>query len=1070
MNEIPSSTEEAVELFLARRQRGEAVDAKTFAALHPQLAPELEGALESLIALECAKLGLGAGQLPERIGLFRVIRELGRGGMGVVLEAVEESLHRRVALKVLPPELLSSPAARARFRREAELAARLDHPGIATIYGAGVEHDRPWIAMRFVEGRTLARVIADSSRDAQRDSREDASLLAKVARALHSAHEQGVVHRDIKPSNIIVSPDGSPVLLDFGLAIAVESDGGSLTRTGDAPGTPPYLPPEIVSGELSRPDVQSDLYALGVTLHECLALRRPFDAPTPAALYHAILAGAPADLRTLNRSVSRDLAVVTATAMERDRNRRYRSALALAEDLEACVAGRPIAARPVPLHGRVLRWVRREPRLALAISAAIVIAIGGLAWVSIVQTAAGRVVAKKNEELSASNVSLAEAKAKAETDERVATQKADDVLSLSAVQDLQDLVDRAETLWPADPEHIAEYEEWLRDARALLEGRSADPARGIKAKPGLAEHTRKLAEIEARAQPRSEEHAPQSAADARANEIVSQRAKLEWMSRMLGKLPWPNEADVQAELAQVSPPSDGQGWNGVAWSFLVPDPDATGPDADVHGGESKALLLARRAVEGATPIDRPACRDTLAWALFENARFEEALAEERKAVDEVAAERRAEYQGYLKKLESQVARWSAPEHRAERERDLAEVSSDVDRLQAGISTRREWIFSDSDDRWWHVQLAKLITDLQAFSDPKTGLCSSGISREHGWGIERRLEFARTSAEQSVGGPEASVRWAEAIASIRDPSQCPSYQGFVLGPQLGLLPIGRDRDSGLWEFAHLETGEPAERGADGKLVVTESMGLVFVLIPGGKFWMGAQRTDPTGRNYDPQARGSESPVHEVELSPHFVSKYEMTQAQWLRFVGRNPSYYGPNSKFNGHQHDLRHPVENVSAMDCRVILGRLGLSLPSEAQWENDCRGGTSTPRWTGEERESLRGNVNVADMAFVHAGGLKSIADEWPDLDDGWGVHAPVGTFAPNPFGLWEVLGNVWEWCQDSEHRRRRLARRQLQRCAFTRAFGAPEQLWSRRARPLLRAPPGQERREVSTDSEPSKR
>ncbi len=505
MSETPATAEEAVELFLARRQRGEAVDTKAFAALHPSLAPELESALDALIALERATVETDPEPLPEHIGPFRVIRELGRGGMGVVLEAVEEPLNRRVALKVLPPELLSSPSARARFRREAELAARLDHSGIATIYGAGVENDRPWIAMRYVEGRTLARAIADTRRDARAGGascvrlastgargREAAllvaSLLSKVARALHSAHEQGVLHRDIKPSNIIVAPDGSPVLLDFGLAIAEVSDGRSLTSTGEAPGTPAYLTTESVSGELPRPDVQSDVYALGVTLYECLALRRPFDAPTPAALYHAILTGAPAGVRVLNTSVSRDLAVVTATAMERDRGRRYRSASALADDLEACVAGRPIAARPVPLYGRVLRWARREPRLALAIAAAIVIAIGGLAWVSIVQTAAGRAVAEKNKELSATNVSLATAKAKAEANEHVATQKADDVLSLSAIQNLQDLVDRADQLWPADPENIAKYEEWLRDARALLEGRPADPARGIKARPGLAEH------------------------------------------------------------------------------------------------------------------------------------------------------------------------------------------------------------------------------------------------------------------------------------------------------------------------------------------------------------------------------------------------------------------------------------------------------------------------------------------------------------------------------------------------------------------------------------------------------
>jgi serine/threonine protein kinase/Flp pilus assembly protein TadD len=456
MSEFPASAEDAVELFLERRKSGEDVDPIAFAAQYPQFEPELSSALDALLEVQRAARAdeLADGPLPERIGPFKILREIGRGGMGVVLEAIEEPLNRRVALKVLPPELLSSPSARLRFRREAELAARLDHSGIATIYGAGVEDERPWIAMRYVEGVTLARAI-DEARDSgercvqvaayatgrrgssfankpgrdssettlQRDSsssrtgaRADlaaassgragtlsvASLVAKVARALHSAHEQGVVHRDIKPSNIIITPDGSPVLLDFGLAIAEDPDGRSLTRTGEAPGTPAYLAPETVSGEVSRPDAQADVYSLGVTLYEALALRRPFDAPTRVALYHAILAGTAPDVRSVNRDVSRDLAVVTAVAMERDRARRYRSALALAEDLEACVEGRPIAVRPVPLSGRILRWARREPRQAslagLLGAAVIALALfGGNYWASRGVVHAAEKVARERE-------------------------------------------------------------------------------------------------------------------------------------------------------------------------------------------------------------------------------------------------------------------------------------------------------------------------------------------------------------------------------------------------------------------------------------------------------------------------------------------------------------------------------------------------------------------------------------------------------------------------------------------------------------------------------------------------
>jgi formylglycine-generating enzyme required for sulfatase activity/serine/threonine protein kinase len=330
--------------------------------------------------------------------------------------------------------------------------------------------------------------------------------------------------------------------------------------------------------------------------------------------------------------------------------------------------------------------------------------------------------------------------------------------------------------------------------------------------------------------------------------------------------------------------------------------------------------------------------------------------------------------------------------------------------RAGTSTGPGWRFADEDDRWWHAELEKLLAALSEFGAERTGLMR-GCTPEHGWGVAQRFEFAAAIAERSVSGPEVKALWEQARSAI---AVSPKYGGLKLAPQTGLVPIGPDHESGLWEFAHLQTGDPAQRGAEGKLVVTESMGLVFVLIPGGSCWLGAQSTDPAGRNYDPAAHIEESPVQEVELSPYFLSKYEMTQGQWQRLAGRNPSYYPPGHVLDGHLQDLRHPVENVTWLECTEMTRRLGLALPTEAQWENGCRGGTNTPWWTGRDRESLRGRVNLADRSFVREGGLKAVADDWPDLDDGWAVHAAVGTFAPNAFGLHEVHGNVFEWCLDA--------------------------------------------------------
>jgi formylglycine-generating enzyme required for sulfatase activity/serine/threonine protein kinase len=326
---------------------------------------------------------------------------------------------------------------------------------------------------------------------------------------------------------------------------------------------------------------------------------------------------------------------------------------------------------------------------------------------------------------------------------------------------------------------------------------------------------------------------------------------------------------------------------------------------------------------------------------------------------------------------------------------------------AATEDPRLFEYADPDHAWWDILLSKLVADLEALCDPETGLMGDTLAAPFGWGVAKRSEFARTIRERSVEGAEAARAWSEAIAAIE---ASPYYAGLRLPPQLGLLPIGEDPASGLWEFAHLQTGSPAVRSPEGRLALTEATGLVLVLIPGGTFWMGAQADDPAGRNHDPQAKAAEGPVHEVELSPFFLSKYEMTQGQWLGIAGENPSLYRPPNRMTP---SLLHPVENVSWVRCMEILERLALTLPSEAQWEYAARGGTDTPWWTGAERESLRGSANLADQSARRAGAPWRDIGDWPELDDGFPMHAPPRSFAENPFGLESVCGNLWEWCLD---------------------------------------------------------
>ena len=305
------------------------------------------------------------------IGHYRIVNELGRGGQGIVYLAEDTRLHRKVALKVLTGLGPGSEDSVLRFRREAEVASKLEHPGICGVHDAGVANGISYIAMHYVEGNTLADRIFETKDRLPIDTAatkneypETLRVFEKAARALHAAHEAGIVHRDIKPSNIMVTATGQPVILDFGLARAEDMGLQTLTKTGEVFGTPNYMSPEQFSGQRNRVDRRSDVYSLGVTLYEYLTLRRPFEAPTHEAIYQAVMTKSPPDPRKFNPTISKDLKVVIDTALEKDRDRRYATADALAQDLEAVLEGRPIQGRPVGPVGRFVRWSQREPAKA----------------------------------------------------------------------------------------------------------------------------------------------------------------------------------------------------------------------------------------------------------------------------------------------------------------------------------------------------------------------------------------------------------------------------------------------------------------------------------------------------------------------------------------------------------------------------------------------------------------------------------------------------------------------------------------------------------------------------------
>ena len=334
--------------------------------------PLAAGVLEGQCQRCLGALAFGSGAPPaEEIlhsaGDYEFLRELGRGGMGVVYEARQRRLDRRVAVKMLLAGAWARPESKPRFRAEAEAAARLRHPGIVTIHEVGELDGQPFFAMELVTGPSLAELVRAQPLPPPRAAR----YVRLVAEAIAHAHAAGVLHRDLKPSNVLLDADDQPRVTDFGLAKQLDSD-AELTRTGEVVGSPNYLPPEQVSG--GQAAVTGDVYSLGAVLYQLLTARPPFVADTLAATLRQVLHDEPVSPRLLNAAVPRDLETICLKCLRKEPARRYATATELAADLARFEAGEPVQARPVSRPERVALWARRKPALA-AVSAALVVAM-----------------------------------------------------------------------------------------------------------------------------------------------------------------------------------------------------------------------------------------------------------------------------------------------------------------------------------------------------------------------------------------------------------------------------------------------------------------------------------------------------------------------------------------------------------------------------------------------------------------------------------------------------------------------------------------------------------------------
>ncbi len=965
--------------------------------------PEAEVAIRARLRELDDVAGSGAAQsesllppgIPRQLGAYRILGILGEGASATVCLAQQRgTVERMVALKLLRNR---DPRIGLRFRQEVDALAAMAHENVARVFDSGTVDGTTYVAIELVKD---ARTLLQHALGQHLTVLERIRLFRAVCEGVRHAHLRGLLHRDLKSQNVLVTVDDGravPKIIDFGLARAIRRDDGEsieLTREGILMGTLGSMSPEQARGTRDI-DARTDVYSLGALLYELLTGRAPLAAA---------LAAAPSDAEALDvicrvepvrpslagwalhggdavpGALARDLDCIVLTALRKDRDERYASVQDLAEDLDRCLAHEPLRAGHPGLGHRFVKFVRRN---GIAVTAATLVA-SALVSATVVSL-------RFAQDAEQRRLALGEVAGRLQ----VRTSEYD--LLATAVQ-VEQAREAAARLHPASPATAEALRNWVE----------TDLVRLQDSRPRVAALVETL----------------------RARALPLSAQQVEELRR--GHALWP---EVEGRLALA-------GALQSAREVCRGNRTVELPELPPHLQQSTALaLVVWCSSRIGWKVDRSGLGDeslTLAAALHARGLVDqgdrsapEYLVQQRLAASHMGV---GDIDGAVSAAEAMVpmvpesARTMAVEF-------VAEMASQREYLRGeAVLARIATLEREAAERVARID-GELPRDFAAAADrflfdvmrPLLGeidqVCAA-VAHD----VRQRLEWADAVGRLTIAHPGAAFTWEQARAAV---ATSPMYRDnpVDLVPQLGLVPLGENPATGLWEFYELRSAWDPGQGIeaawqhtiprhdeDGHIAVTKDTGIVFVLVPGGEFSMGAQAMNSSGPNHDPRALEPEGPVQRVRLAPYFLARHEVTQHQFARLAqGARPSRHSVGQVVPEHGTVAEaSPVESVDWDTATRVLGQHALLLPTEAQWEYAARAGTTSPWWTGAEPQTLQGVANLLDRRGATSGVQGSTQVEtW--LDDGAHLHTAVDALRSNPWGFHHMMGNVIEWVREHE-------------------------------------------------------